>query len=201
MNSRVFGPEPEFERQLINELTAAGVQVVPQFKVKIGEGRQFSADIFISSPQRAVIEIKSILSRSEVKVLTQARTQMEAVRKAFEDQVICIVVLISTNESSRDRVMDDDWLDVVVVYGVDGAVAAAQAIRDRLFESLPTDRLAMLSNEQLSDSLPETGPLSDVLVNFRTRIPNDAFQVLRLEAESFFREYRSGLLPISWTQG
>ena len=177
---------------MIYELTEVGIQVVPQFQVKIGEGQRFNTDIYISSPQRAVIEIKSGTSRSEVSVLRQARTQMEAVRRAFDGQVICVLVFISANETFSLHKKDDDWLDVVVVSGFDQAAGAAEAIRERLFLSLPAGRLAMLNREQLSDNLPETGPLSDVLVNFRTRIADDAFQVLRLEAAGFFSEYLSG---------
>lgn len=192
MTSRAFQPDSEFERQLVDALSEVGIQVVPGFRVKTGDNRWFQTDIYISSPQRAVVEIKSLGLRSAGMVLSQARSQMEAVRKAFEDQVICIVVLIGSEQSKDITGEEADWLEVVAAPGEDGALFAARKIRDRLFAPLPADRLAMLSSEQLADPLPETGPLADVLVNFRTRISDEAFQVLRLEGENFFREYTSG---------
>jgi hypothetical protein len=189
---RAFQPESEFERQLVDALSEVGIQVVPGFRVKTGDNRWFQTDIYISSPQRAVVEIKSLGLRSARMVLSQARSQMEAVRKAFEDQVICIVVLFGSEQPKDITAEEADWLEIVAAPGEDGALVAARTIRDRLFGPIPADRLAMLSSEQLADSLPGTGPLADVLVNFRTRIPDEAFQVLRLEGENFFREYASG---------
>jgi len=192
MSSKVRGPDSEFEGQLVEELIAAGVQVVPQFRVKVDENRQFTADIFISSPQRCVVEIKSVHFGREAELLSLARKQMTAVRAAFEDQVICFLVLVGLSGDNLPTSFEDDWLHVVAAPSGVSPAAAAQVISNRLYKSLPADRMAALSREQLTDPLTETGPLSDVLVNFRTRISEEAFEVLRLEALNFFSEYKSG---------
>lgn len=182
----------QFERSLREELAAAGVQVVSDFRIKISNNRYFMADFFIPSPQRAIVEVKLMSHQPSQRILNNAINQMQVARQAFEGQVVCFLVLLNGGGRPLDRPIEEDWLSVIEVSGEEAATKAASEIRIRLYGSLPPGRLAMLSSDALTDALPETGALSDVLVNFRTRIPGEAFQLLKLEAENFFREYSSG---------
>jgi hypothetical protein len=182
----------QFEQCLREELAAAGVQTVQEFAIELEDGSRIRADLYISSPQRALVEVKVLADENSHRHIEKARSQLATMRQSFDEQTIGFMVLLNQSQKTIKITFQEDWLVVVDVSGADAAATAAASIKRILYENIPSDRLSTLGQNEFFNEIPGAGRLSNVLVNFRARIDAGAFHVLTQEAESFFKEYRSG---------
>jgi hypothetical protein len=188
--NRVQNRAAEFERLFIEALCKAGVQAVADFKIK-AKNQHLILDTYISSPQRAIVEVKILSDNSSPRLIDKAHRLLAVSREAFDQQVTCFLVIVNERDCPSKILSSEEWMTIIEVSGSNAATNAAAQIRDQLYTSIPAERMLLLSPAVIMDTLPEAGLLSDVLVNFRTRISPDAFEVLRSEAASFHREYSS----------
>jgi hypothetical protein len=188
--NRVQNRAAEFERLFIEALCNAGVQAVSDFKIKT-KNQFLILDTYISSPQRAIVEIKMLSDNSSPRLIDKAQRFLAVSREAFDQQVTCFLVIVKERDCPSKLLSSEEWMTIIEVSGSNAVANAAAQIRDQLYTSIPAERMLQLSPAVIMDALPEAGLLSDVLVNFRTRISPDAFEVLRSEAASFHREYSS----------
>ena len=128
---------------------------------------------------------------SSPRLIDKAQRFLEVSREAFDQQVTCFLVIVNERDCPSKLLSSEEWMTIIEVSGSNAVANAAAQIRDQLYTSIPAERMLQLSPAVIMDTLPEAGLLSDVLVNFRTRISPDAFEVLRSEAASFHREYSS----------
>jgi hypothetical protein len=178
----------DLERLVANSLALHGVQAVTQFRVRSAGGFNVELDLYITSPQRAFVEIKSGHINFE-----RTRKFMDAAYGAFEGQVVPFLVVVGSRGKRVDDYFADSAVEVIEVEDSSSIQQVASIISSRLYSSgSSADVLALLKPEDLSDRLDDTGPLADVLINFRTRINPDDFDVLRMEAREFVKEYTSG---------
>lgn len=181
-----------FESSLRTALVKESVQAIPEFHIKRDNGTSFRVDLYIASPQRAIVETKVFIKGSFNDLLRKATKNLEAARNEFDGHVVCFLVVLDQNSQIADASCDIDWMEIVIVSGFKAANTAAAEISKRLFRTIPVDKLAAITRNELNDRLNDTGVLADVLVNFRTRISQQSFQMLRLETGNFYREYESG---------
>jgi hypothetical protein len=87
---------PLFETLLVSELNRLGVFAKPQFRIPGSHSTRL--DIYIASPVRAFVEIKSFTSLRPSKV-QQLIYQMELIRRQFGEEVVPILIIIEESVS------------------------------------------------------------------------------------------------------